>query len=208
MKFNLPRLYPILNLESQKRPLEFARLCFEAGAELIQIRAKEVSLSEIAAEVLALAKNFSPRPKVIINDFVKIAQELKADGVHLGQDDLSPAAARKLLGEGAIIGFSTHNLEQVSNAPIAVLDYLGFGPVFETKTKTGAEPTVGLELLAEAVKISELPLVAIGGIDRENASSVLAAGASSVAIISDLEKASHEPREFFQYFQSLNSKKS
>jgi thiamine-phosphate pyrophosphorylase len=110
-----------------------------------------------------------------------------AHGVHLGQDDLPPAAARRLLGEQAIIGFSTHNVGQVRRALEEPVDYIAIGPIFTTKTKDQPEPTVGLEGLRGVRRlVSDLPLVAIGGITLKNAPQVLAAGADSVAVVREL----------------------
>jgi thiamine-phosphate pyrophosphorylase len=110
-----------------------------------------------------------------------------ADGVHLGQDDLPAEAARKLLGNSALIGLSTHDLDQVKKALTQPIDYIAFGPVFSTSTKTDTEPVAGLELLAEARRlVSGLPLVAIGGINADNLHSVLGCGADSAAMISSV----------------------
>ena len=126
--------------------------------------------------------------KVIVNDRVDIALCAGADGVHLGQDDMPPHAARTLLGEKAVLGFSTHSVgqavEAVRHLPI---DYIAIGPIFATTTKENPDPVVGLEGLRQVRSaIGDFPLVAIGGITRRNATEVFAAGANSVAVISDL----------------------
>ena len=126
---------------------------------------------------------------VIINDRADIARLADADGVHVGQEDLAPAAVRAIVGDTAIVGLSTHTTEQVDRAVREPVSYVAVGPVFGTSTKaTGYEP-IGLERVREAARRARargLPLVAIGGITLENASSVLDAGAASVAVISDL----------------------
>lgn len=125
--------------------------------------------------------------RLIINDRVDIALALRADGVHLGQTDLEPEAARRVLGEGFIIGYSTHNLEQAVEAVRLPIDYLAVGPVFATTSKENPDPMVGLEGLSRIrLEIGDFPLVAIGGITRENARSVIEAGADSVAVIGAL----------------------
>jgi thiamine-phosphate pyrophosphorylase len=125
--------------------------------------------------------------KIIVNDRVDIALATCADGVHLGQDDLPPSEARDLLGPDAIIGFSTHSVEQAKAALDLPVDYVAIGPVFSTSTKDDPDPVVGLEgLRAVRSELDSFPLVAIGGIDRSNAGSVLDAGAQSLAIISAL----------------------
>ncbi len=125
--------------------------------------------------------------KIIINDRVDIAAALDADGVHLGQDDLPPEHARELLGPNAIIGFSSHSLDQAIAASRLPVDYIAIGPIFETTTKPNADPIVGVEGL-QAVKaaIGDLPLVAIGGIAGDNINSVLEGAADSAAVISAL----------------------
>jgi thiamine-phosphate pyrophosphorylase len=124
---------------------------------------------------------------LIINDRVDIALALKADGVHLGQTDIFVAAARHLLGQEAIIGFSTHNAEQAKLARTLPVDYLAFGPIFPTTSKNNPDPTTGLIVLSEVVGIKgSLPLVAIGGITLENALEVLKVGADAVALIAEL----------------------
>lgn len=125
--------------------------------------------------------------KLIINDRLDIAIAAKAHGVHLGQDDLPPEQARKLIGDKAIIGYSTHSVEQAIEAAKMPIDYIAIGPVFATRTKENPDPVVGLggiKRVREA--IGELPLVAIGGIKIDDIASVLDAGADSVAVISDL----------------------
>ena len=160
----------------------------DGGAALIQLREKYAAPNdfyEAAQAALSIARRRGV--KIIINDRADIALALKADGVHLGQDDLPPEAARRILGENAIIGFSTHNLEQVRAAVKLPINYLAFGPVFTTTTKENPDPTVGIENLKMIRQsIGDFPLVAIGGITSANYREVLQAGADSVAVISDL----------------------
>ncbi|MFL6284963.1 MAG: thiamine phosphate synthase, partial [Pyrinomonadaceae bacterium] len=124
---------------------------------------------------------------LIINDRADIALALGADGVHLGQDDMPPEAARSLLGGGAVVGFSTHGVEQAIAAARLPVDYIAVGPIFKTASKENPDPVVGLEGLRRVREaVGRLPLVAIGGVTRENVPSVLDAGADSVAVISAL----------------------
>ncbi len=190
MTFELPKLYPITNrrLSGLSHAGQVARLC-EGGARLVQLREKHLSPREFyaeAAEALAVARSFGAR--LIVNDRADIALAIGADGVHLGQDDMPPEAARRLLGAGAVIGFSTHNVGQAIEAALMPVDYVAVGPVFRTTSKERPDPSVGLEGLRrvrEAVGGS-VPLVAIGGVTRENAAAVLDAGADSVAVIGAL----------------------
>ena len=189
MPLLLPKIYPITDTAiSGLSHVEQVRRFVEGGATLVQLRDKNATpreFYEAAADVMAFAKPLGIR--VIINDRVDIALAIGADGVHLGQDDLPVQYARKILGEGRIIGFSTHSVEQATAAVGLPLDYIAIGPIFGTMTKQNADPIVGLGTVAQVNQmIGEIPLVAIGGIKGVNYQSVIDAGASSVAIISDL----------------------
>ena len=189
MNFNLPKIYPITDTRIAKLThAEQVQKLVEGGAEIIQLRDKHASpkdFYESAREALIIARKRNV--KIIINDRVDIALALKADGVHLGQDDLPPERARVILGNRAIIGFSTHNLEQAVNAINLPIDYLAIGPVYATRTKENPEEIVGLEGVNEVREaVGDFPLVAIGGITSEDFREVLEAGANSVAIISGL----------------------
>ncbi len=185
----LPKIYPITDTRITKlsHAAQVERL-IEGGAAFIQLREKYASpkdFYEQAKEALEIARKHNV--KIIINDRVDIALALNADGVHLGQDDLSPEFARKILGKKAIIGFSTHNLKQAADAVKLPIDYLAIGPVFTTKTKENPDKIISVEGVGNVREITKnFPLVAIGGITAENFREVLNAGADSVAIISDL----------------------
>ena len=145
------------------------------------------ALLATASALVQLAHHHQAR--VIINDRADIARLAGADGVHVGQDDLRPAAVRELLGDAAELGLSTHTSAQLARAVLEPVSYVAVGPVFGTATKATGYAPIGLEIVREAAartRASELPLVAIGGITLENAVSVLDAGAASVAVISDL----------------------
>ncbi|MCA1636016.1 MAG: thiamine phosphate synthase [Acidobacteria bacterium] len=187
---NLPKLYAITDarLSGLSHGEQVARLC-EGGASLIQLREKHLSPREFyreAVEALRVAREWGAQ--LVINDRVDIALAVGADGVHLGQDDLRPRAARALLGDNRIIGFSTHNLGQAAEAAQMRLTYVAFGPVFDTSSKERPAAVVGLEGLRRARETvgAKIPLVAIGGITPENARAVLGAGADSLAVIGAL----------------------
>jgi thiamine-phosphate pyrophosphorylase len=158
------------------------------GATLVQLREKQMSPKEFyeqAKAALTVAEQCGVQ--LIINDRVDVAFAVGVGGVHLGQDDMPPEAARKLLGEQAIVGFSTHNVEQAIDASKLPIDYLAIGPIFATATKSDTAPVLGLEgLRAVRQAIGDFPLVAIGGITPANARDVIEAGADSVAVISAL----------------------
>jgi thiamine-phosphate pyrophosphorylase len=186
LRIKLPKLYPITDARlSGLSHAEQVRRLSAGGATFLQLREKHLAPREFyreAEEALRVARSLGMR--LIINDRVDIALALRADGVHLGQDDLPPAAARKVLGDEAIIGFSTHNAEQASVAARLPVDYLAIGPIFPTVSKENPDPVVGLEGLRLVRELTgDIPLVAIGGIRLENIADVLAAGANSVAVI-------------------------
>jgi thiamine-phosphate pyrophosphorylase len=197
MSFELPRLYPITDrrLSGLSHAEQVARLC-EGGARLVQLREKHLPAREFyaeASEALRVARSFGAR--LIINDRADVALAVGADGVHLGQDDMPPEAARALSCEGKVLGFSTHSVAQASEAARLPVDYLAIGPVFATSSKESPDPVVGLEGVRRVrASVGRLPLVAIGGISLETASAVLAAGADSVAVIGALV-ATHDPAE-------------
>ncbi|MBP7377226.1 MAG: thiamine phosphate synthase [Pyrinomonadaceae bacterium] len=189
MKFAIPEIYPITDTQfSGLSHTEQARRLIEGGARIIQLREKYASPLDWFDDARAAAKLCRQNDVVlIVNDRVDIAMAIDADGVHLGQTDLPPVAARRLLGKVPIIGYSTHSIVQVRDALEFDIDYLAFGPIFSTTTKADPDDIVGIDLLREVREIAgRLPLVAIGGIDLNNAASVLAAGADSIAVISGL----------------------
>ena len=198
MIFELPKLYPITDrrLSGLSHAEQVARLC-EGGARVVQLREKHLSPREFYAEVLEalrVARRFGAR--VVVNDRIDVALAAGADGVHVGQDDVPPEAARALLGGGKIVGFSTHSVEQASAAARLPVDYIAIGPVFDTSSKENPDPVVGLEGVrrVRAAAGGSVTLVAIGGVRAESAPSVLEAGADSVAVISALLKTS-DPAE-------------
>ncbi|PYR68205.1 MAG: thiamine phosphate synthase [Acidobacteria bacterium] len=186
------RLHAIVDVDASTRagliPLEVARAFLHGGARFLQLRAKTLgsrAFLELADACVALARASSA--SIIINDRIDIARVSRADGVHVGQDDVPPAAARQLLGDKAIVGLSTHTLAQVDAALREPISYLAVGPVFGTGSKETGYEAVGLTLVSAAARLAgKVPVVAIGSITIENASSVLEAGAASVAVISDL----------------------
>jgi thiamine-phosphate pyrophosphorylase len=211
MQYHLPPLYPVIDFScfaTKPDPIvaimRYADELIAAGATLIQLRDKsqpsaEHGLTEdnLTRRFLSCARELRrvtlERATLIINDRVDICLAADADGVHLGQDDLSPAAARKIFdqvqikdGKTRVIGFSTHNLAQVIAADALPIDYIAIGPVFATGSKANPGPVVGPEGVRQARRATKKPLVAIGGITRQNCSQVKDAGADAVAVISDL----------------------
>ena len=189
MKFEIPKIYPITDVRlSGLSHTEQTKRLVDGGARIVQFREKDSAPLDWFDDART-AVGICRQSKVIsiVNDRADIALAIGADGVHLGQTDLPPDAARRILGKQAIIGYSTHTIEQVRDAAKFDIDYLAFGPIFKTATKEQTDEVVGLETLARVRMIAgSLPLVAIGGIDLGNAGSVFAAGADSIAVISAL----------------------
>lgn len=187
----LPSLQAIVDVDAAARagwpPADLARAFLDGGAPWLQLRAKRLPSGpflELCDEVVQLAGRANAL--VIVNDRVDLARLSGADGVHVGQDDLRPAHARALLGERAIVGVSTHSVEQIETARQEPATYTAVGPVFGTATKDTGYAAVGLALVAEAARRSGRPVVAIGGITLETAPAVREAGATAVAVIGDL----------------------
>jgi thiamine-phosphate pyrophosphorylase len=185
---SLPRLYAITDQRlANCRAEENVSRLLAAGAWFIQLRDKQATakdLLESARSCLRLTKNAGAT--LIINDRVDVALAAGAHGVHLGQDDLGVEDARRLLGRDRIIGVSTHSMTQFEQALKTSATYIAVGPIFSTQTKEAAGAPVGLQLLAAARRLTDRPLVAIGGISIERARAVYKAGADSVAVISGL----------------------
>ena len=186
MHFALPKIYPITDtrITGLSHAAQVAKL-IDGGATFIQLREKHAAPREFYEDAkLAIEIARQNSVKIIINDRADIALALKADGVHLGQDDLPPQKAREILGESAIIGFSTHNLAQAVEAVKLPVDYLATGPVFATTTKENPEKTVGIEGVKRVREaVGNFPLVAIGGITAKNFGEVFEVGADSLAIV-------------------------
>jgi thiamine-phosphate pyrophosphorylase len=183
----MTRLYVIVDPEhcAGRPPLWIAEQALEAGAAALQLRAKRLK----DGALLAMARGLSERCRDAcvpfwMNDRADVALLCGAQGVHVGQDDLPPAALRGLLHAGIRIGLSTHDSAQARAARAQGADLIGFGPVFDTRSKAHAAPRVGLDALREVCASAELPVVAIGGIALENAAEVAACGPAYAAVIS------------------------
>ena len=193
--FRLPRVYPLTDVQlSGLSHAEQVRLLSEGGATLIQLREKQMAALEFYEQArAALAVAVRNGAQLIINDRVDVALAVGVHGVHLGQDDMPPEAARRLLGPEMIIGYSTHTVEQALAALELPVDYIATGPIFQTSTKTDTSPVLGLDgLHAVRQAVGKFPLVAIGGITQAKASEVIEAGADSVAVISAVLSDPHQ----------------
>jgi thiamine-phosphate pyrophosphorylase len=189
---SFPSLYAILDIDTalrrQLEPIDLARSFLAGGARWIQVRGKQLSSASLLAvcEAVVAAARFTDA-LVIVNDRADIAKLSGAAGVHVGQDDLSAEGARRVLGNEAIVGVSTHDVAQIEAALRTDADYIAVGPVFQTATKDTGYAAVGLDLVRQAAaRAGGRPVVAIGGITLETAPRVLEAGAAAVAVIGDL----------------------
>ena len=194
----LPRVYPILDAESLANcsiPLETAAAAFlEGGAGILQIRQKGHWTRDFYASARQVARLCRESgAALIVDDRADFAILLDA-GLHVGQDDLSPRDARRLIGREPTLGFSSHNMGQLIAAGGEPVDYVAIGPVFATVSKRNPDPVVGVDEIRRCRALIEKPLVAIGGITLENAPQVWAAGADSVAIIGGMLPPSPDAR--------------
>jgi thiamine-phosphate pyrophosphorylase len=206
----VPRVYPILDTETLERraiEVETAAAAFlSGGAQILQFRHKahwSRAVFATAQRVAEMCRQAGAR--FVVNDRADFALLLQAD-LHVGQDDLPPADARRLLGPGAAIGYSSHNLDQLLAASAEPVDYVALGPIFPTASKLNPDPVTGLDQLRLGRTRIAQPLVAIGGITLENAAGVFSAGADSVAVIAGLLPASateHTLRSRMEQWQQL-----
>jgi thiamine-phosphate pyrophosphorylase len=186
----LPRIYPILDTAILMRrgvALGTAAAAFlEGGAGILQIRHKGHWTREMFTAAQEVARQCRETGvQLVVNDRADFALLLQA-GLHVGQDDLAPRDARKLLGPDALLGLSSHNLQQLCAAGGEPVDYVALGPVFATASKENPDPVVGVDELRRLRPLIDKPVVAIGGITRDHAGEVFAAGADSVAVVSGL----------------------
>jgi len=196
----LPRLYAIVDSfarESTRDLLAYADELAAGGCTLLQYRNKSGNARVMLEQALELKKHLGAAVRLIMNDRADLCLAADFGGVHVGQDDLSPESIRSIIGPDRWLGVSTHNPEQLLDADLTPADYLAIGPVFATSSKDKPDPVVGLEGVRRARQLTRKPLVAIGGITRTNAASVIEAGADSVAVISDLLR---EPRKSAEEF--------
>ena len=196
----LPRLYAILDagcVSEVDAMFATADELAAAGVTLLQYRNKSGNACQMLDHARELKRRIGSRVKLIMNDRADLCLAADFDGLHLGQDDLSPESARRIIGPNRWLGVSTHNSDQLVEADKTSADYIAIGPVFATSSKSNPDPVVGLDGVRRARALTRKPLVAIGGITRANARSVIDAGADSVAVISDLIR---DPRKSAEEF--------
>jgi thiamine-phosphate pyrophosphorylase len=203
----LPRLYVILDAALLTVPeTECADKLVAAGVRLLQYRNKRASARELFDSSKRLSSLLIPQGVAfVVNDRADVALAAEASGVHVGQEDLGVEAARSVVGEGKLLGVSTHSLEQFKDAATTSADYLAVGPVFSTSSKANPDPVVGIELIRRGRSLTDKPIVAIGGITLERAAEVIEAGADSVAVISDILLAPDPGQRARQYIELLGA---
>lgn len=167
------------------------------GVTLLQYRNKIGSARQILEDARELRRRLGKSVRLIMNDRADLCLAAGYDGLHVGQEDLSPDGARRVIGPDLWLGVSTHNSEQIKEADATSADYIAIGPVFVTSSKERPDPVIGVGGVRRARQLTQKPLVAIGGITRANALEVIQAGADSVAVISDLVR---DPRKSAEEF--------
>ncbi len=209
MRLVMPRLYVILDAGLVRGPAtEIAAQLIEAGVRLLQYRAKNLAAGEMLRTAIEIAKIAQQQgANFFVNDRPDVACLAAADGVHVGQDDLSVEQARAVMGKDRWVGISTHNQEQFERAVATSADYVAIGPIFATTSKANPDPVVGTDLLRRLRPLTERPIVAIGGIRLEDAAEVIEAGADSVAVISDILRAANPARQARQFIERLEALK-
>ena len=197
---SLPRLYAIVDSSahvSTQDLVAYAKELAAGGCTLLQYRNKSGNARVMLEQARALKKHLGPSMQLVMNDRADLCLAADFSGVHVGQEDLSPDFVRAIVGPNRWLGVSTHNPEQLTEGDRTSADYLAIGPVFATSSKDRPDPVVGLEGVRRVRALTRKPLVAIGGITRQNAPSVIEAGADSVAVISDLLR---DPRKSAEEF--------
>jgi len=185
----------------ERSHLDLAKAYLEGGAKIIQLRMKSGDIQGVAKEILALKKKYDFT--FIINDFVEIAKELDVDGVHIGENDLPVREVRQIIGPNMLIGYSSHSLEEALAAEEAGADYVALGAIFPTKTKGPGHPVQGLAKLRKVVDALKVPVVAIGGITRENFQEVSETGVAAIAMITGLIQACNVAEETKYFINKL-----
>lgn len=207
MKFNLELgLYPVITEEFCKgrSSLDILNMVIEAGVKIVQLREKNMTkkeLYELALKYREITK--SKNVKLIINDHLDIALAVKADGVHLGQNDLPAEVARKIAPK-MIIGVSTHNFDEIYKAQKAKASYINIGPIFPTNTKKSEISPLGLSYLKEAIKIVKIPFTVMGGINKENIISLLELGVKNIAMVTAITASENVTQTTKEFIELIN----
>jgi thiamine-phosphate pyrophosphorylase len=203
----LPRLYVILDAALLTIPeTECAQKLGDAGVRLLQYRNKRASARELFESSRKLVSVLAPlKVSLVANDRADVAALAGANGVHVGQEDLDVEKARQVVGPERLVGVSTHNLEQLQRAAVSSADYIAVGPIFATGTKSNPDPVVGPEFIRRVRRLTDKPIVAIGGITLMRAPEIIESGADSVAVISDILRSPEPGMRARQYIDLLGA---
>jgi thiamine-phosphate pyrophosphorylase len=200
------RLHVLTDVELQRRwtHLELARMAAAGGADVVQYRDKrQVPAAERLDTARAIRSALPPSVQLIVDDFAAVARDAGADGVHLGWDDLPHPQARAIVGVQTLVGGTANSLDEARRCFELPIDYIGAGPVFGTRSKTGAAPALGLDMLAQIARESPLPVIAIGGIRPEDVDAVLQAGAWGIAVLSGVALADAPQQATARYAEAI-----
>lgn len=214
MKRRIEGLYAIVDttFSPQYTHAELAEKILEGGCDILQLRIKRPKgSSEVPPQVMDAARKISELKKrfdftFIVNDYVDIAVEINADGIHVGSDDTRPDEIRRKVGDRFLIGYSSHSLEEAKRAASLPVDYVALGAIYPTKTKGPGHPVQGIDILKQTVTAIDKPLVAIGGITRSNIHDVLSTGVASVAMITALSEAHDVTEETKWYVKQMQDR--
>ena len=201
------RIYPLTDhkyLFGKSHSTRIAEI-INGGAQIVQLRDKQASMNTLYCEAVKI-RNITLKKDVlfIVNDRIDLALLSKADGVHLGQNDLPVEHARSILGKTAIIGVSTHSIEQTQLALRTSADYIAYGPIYQTQTKDNPDPVQGLPKLKEIVAIVDRPLFAIGGINLSNIKGVLKLNVTGAAVIADIFSFPDAKERMIKYLELIS----
>ena len=208
MKLNENEYYLITDSKlSKKGTLSDVENALKAGCKIIQYREKNKSTKDMIKEAKELKKKCEGKAIFLVNDRIDVALAVNSNGIHIGQDDIPFEIARKILGNEKIIGLTVHNLEEAVKAEKIRADYIGLSPIFETNTKKDAGTACGVEMIKKVRESVNLPLVAIGGIDKENINEVIKMGADSIVAISAVLCSDDVYKEVSDFIRIIKEKK-
>jgi thiamine-phosphate pyrophosphorylase len=209
MKLNENEYYLVTDSKlSKKGTLSDVENALKAGCKIIQYREKNKSTKDMIKEAKKIKKKCRGKAIFLVNDRVDVALAVDSDGIHIGQDDIPFGIARRILGNEKIIGLTVHNLEEAVKAEKIGVDYIGLSPIFETGTKKDAGTTCGIEMIKKVRKCVNLPIVAIGGINKENVKKVIKTGADSAVAISAVLCSDNVYKEVSDFIRIIKENKS
>ena len=209
MKLNEIKYYLITDSKlSKKGILSDVENALKAGCKIVQYREKNKCTRDMIEEAKNIKKKCGKKAVFLVNDRLDVALAVDADGIHIGQDDIPFKIAREILGNKKIIGLTVHNLKEAVNAERDGADYIGLSPIFKTDTKHDAGEACGIEMIKKVSKAVDLPVVAIGGINKENIEQVIKAGADSAVAISSVLSSDDVYKEIYYFNKIIRENKT